>query len=68
MEPAGPWTPGALQVIPADRAVPGTPTNLDTVEIELVSGQPGKPGAPKPQQLGSFRAPAQVLQAQPEGL
>ena len=67
-DPAGPWTPGALQVIPAAKGDPGTPANLDTVEIELVSGQAGKAGAPKPQQLGSFRAPAQLLQAQPDGL
>ena len=44
----------------------GAPASLETVEIELVSGQSGKAGAPKLQQLGSFRAPAQLLQGQTE--
>ncbi|MFM8974529.1 MAG: hypothetical protein ACKOFN_02235 [Vulcanococcus sp.] len=67
-EAAGPWAPGALQLIQAPTGSQAAPANLETVEIELVSGQAGKSGAAKPQQLGSFRAPAQLLQAQPEGL
>ena len=71
VDPASPWSPGALQVIPAAKANPGTPPNLETVEIELVSGQAsqgGKAAGAKAQQLGSFRAPAQLLRAQPDGL
>ncbi len=60
-EPASAWAAGALQVIPASKGTGAAPASLETVEIELVSGQPGKL-----KQLGAFRAPAQLLQGQPE--
>jgi hypothetical protein len=64
---ASPWVPGALQVIKSDKGANGTPATLETVEIELVSGASERPGGRKLQQLGSFRAPAQLLQGQQVG-
>ena len=67
-DPSPAWSAGALQVLKPANGGTAAPANLETVEIELVSSDPRQPGKGKLQPLGSFRAPAQLLQAQPDGL
>ena len=67
-DPSPAWAAGALQVVKTAGGSTAAPTNLETVEIELISREPRQAGKGKLQPLGSFRAPAQLLQAQPDGL
>jgi len=67
-DPSPAWSAGVLQVVKPANGGTAAPANLETVEIEVVSSDPRQPGKGKLQPLGSFRAPAQLLQAQPDGL
>ena len=67
-DPSPAWSAGVLQVVKPANGGTAAPANLETVEIEVVRSDPRQLGKGKLQPLGSFRAPAQLLQAQPDGL